>query len=152
MPQSLARIWLHVVFSIKDRCTYLLDDGFRDELFRMIGRQVKQIGCVAVRTGGWHDHSHLVCGLSRIVTVASFVEHVKVEKSKWAKHADRGFSTFSWQSGYGVFSVSQSNLAAVVNYMDAQPRTTKNGRFRTNFANCAAATDSTLMNDTFGIE
>ena len=114
MPQSLARIWLDVSFSIKDRCPYPQDDGFRDELFRMIGYQVSQSGCVAVRTVGWHDHILLVCGLSRIVTVASLVEHVKVETSKWAKHADRGFSTFSWQSGYGVFSLSQSNLATVV--------------------------------------
>ena len=120
MPQSLARVWLHVVFSTKDRHAYLQHNGFRDEMFRMIGYHVNEIGCVAVRSGGWHDLVHFVCGLSRTVTIAALVEHVKVETSRWAKEAAHGVATFSWQSGYGAISVSQSNLPSVVNYVDQQ--------------------------------
>ena len=120
MAQSLARIWIHIVFSTKERRASLQHPGFRDEMFHMIGHHVAEIGCVPVRTGGWHDHIHLVCGLSRTITVASLMEHVKVETSKWAKTAEHGVPTFAWQSGYGVFSVSQSNLERVIDYVNRQ--------------------------------
>jgi lipoate-protein ligase A len=59
-------------------------------------------------------------GLSRTESIAALVEHVKVETSKWAKRAENGVETFSWQTGYGAFSVSQSNLGAVVIYVNQQ--------------------------------
>lgn len=89
-------------------------------MLRILCHQIEQAGCVPVRTGGWIDHVHLVCGLSRTVTIASLVEHVKVESSKWAKSASHGGPAFSWQTGYGAFSVSQSNLDHVVNYVNRQ--------------------------------
>lgn len=63
---------------------------------------------------------HGVCGLSRTVTIAQLVEHVKSETSKWAKKPPLGAPAFAWQSGYGVFSVSPSNLNAVTEYADQQ--------------------------------
>ena len=120
MSQSLARVWLHVVFSTKDRRAFLQHDGLRDEMCRMPGYQVNEIGCHALRAGAWIDDVHLVCGLSRTVTIAALVEHVKVETSKWAKNSTHGSSLFSWQSGYGAFSVSQSNLPAVVDDVENQ--------------------------------
>lgn len=121
MSQSLSRVWLHLVFSTKDRRAYLQRDDFRDEMFRMLSHHVEQIGCVPLRSGGWIDHVHVVCGLSRTVTIAKLVEHVKTETSKWAKKASHGVSTFSWQEGYGAFSVSQSSLGPVVEYVNRQP-------------------------------
>ena len=131
MPQSLARIWLHIVFSTKDRRMYLQHDAFRDEMFRMVGHHVNAAGCVAVRAGGWHDH--LVCGLSRTVTVASLVEQVKVETSKRAKSAVDGVSAFAWQAGYSVFSVSQSSLSKVVGYVNDQESHHKSKSFQDEF-------------------
>jgi putative transposase len=61
-----------------------------------------------------------VCGLSRMVTIAKLVEQVKVETSKCAKEATDGVSTFSWQAGNGAFSISQSNLQKVINYVNNQ--------------------------------
>eukprot|EP00456_Euglypha_rotunda_P008003 TRINITY_DN114_c1_g1_i8.p1 TRINITY_DN114_c1_g1~~TRINITY_DN114_c1_g1_i8.p1 ORF type:complete len:121 (+),score=4.99 TRINITY_DN114_c1_g1_i8:468-830(+) len=90
-------------------------------MLSILHHQIERAACVPVHTGGWIDHVHLVCGLSRTVTIASLVEHVKVETSKWAKSARQGSPTFSWQSGYGAFSVSQSNLDQVVHYVRHQP-------------------------------
>jgi putative transposase len=120
MSQSLARVWLHVVFSTKDRRAFLQHDGFRDEMCRMLGFHVNEIDCHALRAGAWIDHVHIVCGLSRTVTIAALVEHVKVETSKWAKGTTYGSSLFSWQSGYAAFSVSQSNLPTMVDYAENQ--------------------------------
>jgi len=82
MPQSLARIWVHVVFSTKDCHAYLRHEGFRAEMFRMIGHYVNEAGCIAVRAGGWHDHIPLVRGLSRTVEMATLIEKVKMETSR----------------------------------------------------------------------
>lgn len=120
MPQSLARVWLHLVFSTKERRAYLQQEWFREEMFRMLSHHVEQAGCIPVRAGGWIDHVHLVCGLSRTVTIAQLVESVKTETSRWAKKSPHSISTFSWQSGYGAFSVSQSNLQKVVEYVENQ--------------------------------
>jgi putative transposase len=133
MPQSLARVWLHIVFSTKERRAYLHRDDFRGEMFRMIGHHVGELDCVPLRAGGWHDHVHFVCGLSRTVTIADLVQHVKVETSRWAKDVEHGSSTFSWQSGYGAFSVSQSNLEQVLEYVANQATHHKTRTFQDEF-------------------
>lgn len=55
MSQSLSRVWLHLVFSTKNRKAYLQSETFRDEMFRMLNYEVAQTGCVALYTGGWID-------------------------------------------------------------------------------------------------
>jgi REP element-mobilizing transposase RayT len=121
MPQSLARIWLHIVFSTKERRAYLQNADIRDEMFRMLGHHAKEAGCPPARVGGWIDHVHVLCGLSRTVTVAELVEVLKRETSKWVKGRAADLGTFYWQNGYGAFSVSQSILDQVIEYIDRQP-------------------------------
>jgi len=120
MPQSLAQVWLHFVFSTKERKTYLKNQSFRDEMFKMLSHHITDQKCVSLSVGGHVDHVHLLVGLRRTITIADFVEHVKTETSKWAKkHAD-GSSTFQWQAGYGVFSVSHSLIDVVDQYIRNQ--------------------------------
>src|SRR5690606_19026570 len=107
MPQSLSRVWIHIVFSTKERRPFLQDGGFRDQMFRMLVHHVQQTGCVSASVGGHVDHVHLLVGLSRTLTIAKLVETVKAETSRWAKTIDGGHSRFTWQAGYGAFSVSQ---------------------------------------------
>lgn len=121
MPQSLTQVWLHVVFSTKDRRSYLQNETFRREMFRMLSHHVKESGCVSASVGGYVDHVHLLVGLSRTITMAKLVEQVKTETSKWAKSCEGGTARFSWQSGYGAFSVSHSNRGAVDTYIRGQP-------------------------------
>jgi putative transposase len=120
MPQSLCRNWLHIVFSTKNRQTFLKETQFRDEMFRMLSHHVQTAGCYPKLTGGWIDHVHVVCGLSRTVTIANLIENIKTETSKWAKTKSPQLSSFSWQHGYGAFSISQSNLNAVLEYVEGQ--------------------------------
>jgi REP element-mobilizing transposase RayT len=121
MPQSLARIWLHIVFSTKDRRAYLQNSEVREEMFCMLGHHAKEANCPPLRVGGWHDHVHVLCALSRTVTVADLVEMMKRETSKWAKQRSADLSNFYWQCGYGAFSVSQSLVDSVVEYVERQP-------------------------------
>ena len=120
MPQSHAQIWLHVVFSTKARRPFLQEVAFREEKFRMLAHHVKEAKCVSASVGGHVDHVHLLVGLSRTLTVARLIESIKTETSKWAKKAERGTRLFSWQSGYGAFSVSHSLTNAVDEYIREQ--------------------------------
>jgi REP element-mobilizing transposase RayT len=120
MPQSLSRIWLHIVFSTKDRKLFLRDDALREEMFRMLGHHCNEVNCPVARVGGWHDHVHILCGLARTVTVADLVETVKTETSKWVKKREPRLHAFHWQNGYGAFSVSQSLVDAVIEYIERQ--------------------------------
>lgn len=133
MPQSLSQVWLHLVFSTKDRQTYLQNAEFRDEMFRMLSHHVGAAGCFPKRSGGWVDHVHVVCGLARTVTIAALVEGLKTETSKWAKKTTTGVSSFTWQRGYGAFSISQSSLDSVVDYVDHQPEHHKQNSFQDEF-------------------
>ena len=121
MPQSLARIWLHIVFSTKERRAYLQNEDIREEMFRMLGYQANEMDCPSARVGGWIDHVHVLCGLSRTVTVAELIERLKTKTSKWIKKRTADLSLFQWQNGYGAFSVSQSNVNQVVEYIERQP-------------------------------
>jgi REP element-mobilizing transposase RayT len=134
VPQSLARVWLHLAFSTKDRRTYLQDHEIRDEMFRMLGHHAREASCPPARVGGWSDHVHVLCGLSRTVTIAQLVEILKCETSKWAKKRTADLAMFHWQNGYGAFSVSQSMVDQVLDYIDRQAehhrRTTFQAEFR----------------------
>ena len=120
MPQSLARIWLHITFSTEGRRAHLQNPEIREEMFRMLSYVANEIKCPAARSGGWIDHVHILCGLARTITVAQLVEHLKTETSKWIKKRTALLANFHWQHGYGAFSVSQSGTDDVVDYIDRQ--------------------------------
>jgi REP element-mobilizing transposase RayT len=120
MPQSLAQVWLHIIFSTKDRRPFFSQLEFRDEMFRMLAHDVKESKYVSASVGGHVDHVHLLVGLSRTISIAKLVEQVKTETSKWAKKAAGGHSMFSWQVGYGAFSVSHSVRDSVDAYIRNQ--------------------------------
>ena len=122
MPQSLAQVWLHLVFSTKNRAPFLGDNNFRDEMFRMLAHRVKELNCVSASVGGHVDHVHLLVGMCRTITIAKLLESLKTETSKWAKKVEDGDPSFQWQAGYGAFSVSHSNTVSVHEYIRKQDK------------------------------
>ncbi len=120
MPQSLAQVWLHLVFSTKERRPFLTNEEFQVEMCRMLAHHVKESGCVSASVGGHIDHVHLLVGLSRTISIAKLIERIKTETSIWAKEKENCSSVFSWQAGYGAFSVSHSNRIAVDEYIRNQ--------------------------------
>lgn len=119
MPQSLSRILIHLVFSTKQR-EPLLSPDIRAELHPYLAGALDRLDCPSLQVGGVADHVHLLFGLSRTRTVAEVVESIKTSSSKWLKVKDETLSRFHWQSGYGAFSVSQSNADQVVAYIRDQ--------------------------------
>src|SRR6266404_6277095 len=119
MPQSLSRILIHLVFSTKNRLR-ILTPAIQSELHPYLAGTLDNIECPSLRVGGVEDHVHLFFGLSRTRTIADLVETVKTSSSKWIKTKGVEFADFHWQSGYGAFSVSQSDADGVVAYIRNQ--------------------------------
>ena len=108
MPQSLSKVYIHTVFSTKNREPFLADEALREELHAYMGGIAKQLECYPVRVGGTADHVHLLTTLARTKMISELVKEVKRVSSVWLH--EKGISGFKWQAGYASFSVSQSNL------------------------------------------
>jgi REP element-mobilizing transposase RayT len=118
MPQSLARVLLHLIFSTKHRES-LINESLQQDMNAYFVGTLTEIGCVPIRAGGTSDHVHLLLALGRTLSIADLVEELKTGSSKWAK--EQGIAAFSWQAGYGVFSVSESKVPEVKRYIERQP-------------------------------
>ncbi len=120
MPQSLANVLVHVIYSTKNREPFLRDVSLRRGLEAYLVGTLDGIECPAIGLRAVADHMHVLCRLSRTVSLAKLVETMKTESSKWIKRHDRGSSSFQWQTGYAVFSVSASIAARVQRYIEGQ--------------------------------
>jgi REP element-mobilizing transposase RayT len=120
MPQSLAKILVHTVFSTKDRRPFLRDAALRQELHQYIGGILKHLDCQPLIVGGVEDHVRLLANLSRTCAAAEMVKEVKRGSSLWAKQRDAGMRDFAWQNGYGMFSIGSSQIEDVRCYIAGQ--------------------------------
>jgi REP element-mobilizing transposase RayT len=119
MPQSLASLHTHLVFSTKNR-EPLITDPVRDSLHAYMAAVLQNLHCVPVLINSVEDHIHLLFDMARTVTVSQVVEDVKKSSSKWIKTQGKEFVAFAWQSGYGAFAVSESNVETVRQYIANQ--------------------------------
>jgi putative transposase len=119
MPQSLSRVIIHIIFSTKNRDAWL-DHDIRPRLHAYVATIIRDLDADAFRVGGVADHLHIVTSLPRTLSQAEMVETVKKTSSKWIKRLDTKYREFYWQRGYGAFSVSPSQLKAVLEYVANQ--------------------------------
>ena len=121
MPQSLARVFVHIVYSTKHRKTWLKDTETRAELYRYMTTILRDnVDSPAIRINGVEDHIHILCLLSRNFAIKNVIKESKTETSKWLKRQGPAYADFQWQAGYGIFSVSQSNVEQVKQYVADQ--------------------------------
>ena len=121
MPQSLSKVTLHIIFSTKDREPWLGSE-VRPRMHAYLATICRDLGGELVRVGGVADHVHIVTTLPRTLSQAQLIEQIKKTSSKWIKTIDASYRGFFWQRGYGAFSVSPSQLEAVLQYVDGQQR------------------------------
>jgi REP element-mobilizing transposase RayT len=120
MPQSLSKVVLHIIFSTKDREPWL-DSDARTRMHAYLATICRDLGAELVHVGGVADHIHIVSTLSRTLSQAQLIEQIKKTSSRWIKTVDARYRGFSWQRGYGAFSVSPSQFESVRRYIDRQP-------------------------------
>lgn len=120
MPQSLVQIYLHIIFSTKDRQPFLHDEEIRSRVHAYLATVCKNQQAPSIQVGGVEDHVHIVCRMGKVLCVAEFIKALKRESSKWIKTQSKDLEDFYWQSGYGAFSVSPSHVDALVRYVQCQ--------------------------------
>jgi putative transposase len=131
MPQSLSHIYIHLVFSTKNRQEFITESIAPDLYAYMATVFHDECKSTAKLIGGVEDHIHALFNLSRTWCMADVVEAVKTSTSKWMK--TQGPKDFAWQSGYGAFSVSRSNLDVVAEYIRNQREHHRRQDFKSEF-------------------
>ena len=125
MPQSLSRIIIHLTFSTKNRDRVLAYPDVRDQLNAYIVGILRNLECPSIQVGSVIDHVHILYLHSRTASLADVVGTVKRESSAWLKTQkpdikDPYLMKFAWQAGYAAFSVSESNVEKVREYVATQ--------------------------------
>ena len=134
MPQSLAKVNVHIICSTKNRTPWLKDAAVRCELFAYLATILKNIvDSPAIIINGGVDHIHILCRLSRKFAIMDVIKVAKTETTKWIKKQGPGLAEFAWQAGYGVFSVSESNVEQVKRYIANQEEHHKRMSFQDEF-------------------
>jgi REP element-mobilizing transposase RayT len=129
MAQSLSKVYVHITFSTKNRQD-LIDENIKTSLFHYLGGVCKGLECNPVRVGGYSDHVHILCLLSRKVAQMDLLEELKKQSSKWIKNQGSAYSNFYWQDGYGIFSVNPTQVNVVEEYIENQQEHHKSVSFQ----------------------
>jgi len=119
MPQSLARMPVHLIFSTKNRLRSIPDD-LRDQLHRYAAGIINNHGCHSLLINSVEDHIHVLFDLGRTVTLSKMVQEVKTATSAWIKTKGPQHRLFAWQSGYAGFAVSPGDIRSISDYISGQ--------------------------------
>ena len=94
MPQSLAKIYVHIVFSTKHRFPFLSTPELRNEMHAYLGGTFKELDCPVLTVGGPADHVHILCVLSKNLAASEVIGKVKRSSSKWVRQRGRHSESF----------------------------------------------------------
>ena len=119
MGQSLVKQYTHIIFSTKHQQPFIIDK-IEQELYKYIGGICKNMECFPVKVGGYKNHLHILCMLSKKIALMKLLEEVKSHSSKWIKTTDSHMNNFYWQNGYGAFSVNPTEIDTVKAYIENQ--------------------------------
>lgn len=132
MPQSLAKLLVHVVFSTKNRA-HLIVPEIEEKLFGYISGIVKNNDSRLILANGTTNHLHLLISLGKANSISSLVGDIKRNSSLWIKKQDSSFYNFYWQNGYGAFSVGLTQIEDVIVYIKNQKQHHRTNDFKTEF-------------------
>lgn len=130
MSQSLVKINIHIIFSTKHRYPWI-DEKIRPELFTYVGGICKKFEYYPIIVGGYYDHVHILCMLSKKIPLMKFMQEVKSHSSKWIKTKHLKYQQFRWQNGYAAYSVSSTDLNRIKSYIKNQIDHHKQQTFKT---------------------
>lgn len=118
MPSTHLSLNIHLVFGTKNR-EPMISAEWMENLHAYLGGTVRGLGAVAMEIGGISDHVHILMGIKATHRLSDMVRDIKSESSRWV-HERTGRKDFSWQNGYGAFTVSPSHCDTVRTYIQNQ--------------------------------
>lgn len=142
MANSLVKINVHIVFHVKSSRVRMRNEDLK-RVFSYIGGVINGIGGIPIEVGGIDSHIHILATLPKNKSLSDFIRIVKADSSRWIKTIDVYYKWFSWQEGYGAFSVSPTLIDKTVSYIRNQSCHHKRMSFREEYK---------LFLDAYGIE
>ena len=128
MAQTLVCLRVHAVFSTKNRRPMITAD-IEPELYAYLGGVMKNLESHCLAAGGTDNHVHLLISQSKNMALSKLMEEIKKSSSKWMKTKGPGLRTFGWQEGYGAFTIGQSQVEALQQYIARQKERHKKQTF-----------------------
>jgi putative transposase len=132
LGQSLVQIYVHIVFSTKNRQPMLRDLTVRERLHAYLSGVCKNQSSPAITVGGAEDHVHLLCRLGKSIGIAELIRELKKDSSAWAK-SELSVPNFYWQTGYGAFSISPAHIQSLKAYIADQEEHHRKESFQDEF-------------------
>jgi REP element-mobilizing transposase RayT len=132
MPSAFTQNFYHIVFSTAQRAN-LIQPDLEKRLYRFIGGIVRDLRCQLIAINGMPDHIHLLVRYRADLSHSDLVRHIKARSSKWINETFPHLRRFSWQEGYGGFTVSKSLVPTVEAYIARQKQHHKRQDFRSEF-------------------
>ena len=133
MPQSLSVVYLHCVFSTKDRVPFQKDPAVRADIHSELAGISNRLDCPVRIVGGVEDHVHILFRQGRKISQSDWVMEVKRASSLWIKTRDPRLSSFHWQSGFGMFSVDATDFEREYRYIENQEEHHRRYTFKEEF-------------------
>ena len=119
MPRSYTNLIYHIVFSTKNREPTITPER-EERLYEYIGGIIRGLGGILLKINGVADHIHILVKLRPDKSVSDVLRDLKANSSGWMHSVFPDAADFSWQNGYGAFSVSESQVDVVANYIAKQ--------------------------------
>jgi REP element-mobilizing transposase RayT len=121
MPHSFNKIWIHAIWSTKERVK-LINQNIEQKIYQYISNQFREQGCPVNIINGMPDHIHCLFLLNPQKSVAEVIKQIKGSSSHYINHDNLIAEKFSWQTGYSAYSVSESNVENVAQYVKTQKK------------------------------
>ncbi len=121
MSHSMTKIWIHAIFGTKDRQP-LIRKRYSDRLYQYIRDVLRELDCPVNIVNGVEDHLHILFLLTPSRSISEVMQHIKGKSSHWINQENLLQVKFAWQKGYGAFSVSESAIGSVRDYIRNQER------------------------------
>jgi REP element-mobilizing transposase RayT len=119
MSHSFNKIWIHAIWATKLRRP-IIDSKIENKIYNFISEQLKEQGCHVRIINGMPDHIHCLFLLNRQKSIADVIKQIKGSSSHYINQNDLTTEKFAWQTGYAAFSVSESAVEKVYQYIKAQ--------------------------------
>lgn len=119
MPHSFNKIWIHAIWATKFRAE-LIDFSIEKQVYDFIYQELVELGCPVRIINGMPDHIHALFLLNPNKSVADVIKQIKGSSSHSINGGDFMVEKFSWQTGFAAFSVSESQVEKVYNYIKNQ--------------------------------
>ncbi|MGK0638438.1 IS200/IS605 family transposase [Schleiferia thermophila] len=119
MPHSFNRIWIHAIWSTKERLP-LIDSTVEKEVYQNLSEQFRELGCPVRIINGMSDHVHCLFLLNPQKSIAEVIKQIKGSSSYYINKKNLIDGRFAWQTGYAAYSVSESVVESVYQYIKNQ--------------------------------